>query len=609
MRLAAILIGMTLACAGGQAFAAPGAGRCDVNGDGMVDSRDATLIMSALGLPASSPGDPRDANGDGQITIADARTCATVCTYAKCAASTLPASMQLTLNQLVAGAGGTLTVSPQVLDNAGHPIIPSPIVILQVAATAPNTATGSAPVLSSNQIGTAADTRGSFTVTGSVRGTGITTKVVFNVLQNATQSANAGRYVTLAAAQASVAGGLATIQSALQSGDTGAIAAASAALTAAAASVDPQAMSLSTPYEPDTGFVPTAGQVASRGYSATAADANFAALTGQLRNKLQQVRQLLDQPSGNDSTDTATLGQYATDLQNLSSQLQAAANRPGVYGLVSNSQAVNDLLALDMPVVLKSLVARVNSQLKQDGLIAAAGNVQTMYAGVVSEAASPQAMYAGTRPVFLLTGLLGYAGNIGGLIQRIYGDYLDQVQKMYILLAAQGLLNQFLSQTAGVQGLISGASQSFFAYHWSDSIIEVTGVSLADAQNADVFLIGGAAVNAVSGLISQLKSAGSIRSIRDLYNFYQGMLDALSGAGEAYATAHQQPSFAVQTGFFDGGCLSSLADSCVELHYNNGFNYVGSGGPINLEPVIILVRARTPQNPQFGSNIYNFVGR
>ncbi|GMV47516.1 MAG: hypothetical protein AMXMBFR66_29140 [Pseudomonadota bacterium] len=602
MKLQALVIALALGFGAGQAGAAA---RCDVNGDGMVDSRDATLIMSALGQNASGPNDPRDANGDGKITVADARSCATVCTYAGCAASTLPASMQLSLPQLVVGAGSAVTLTPKVLDNTGQAISPAPIVILKLATPAPNTTSGAAPVLGGTQVSTGSSTRGSFTVEASVRGTGISTKAVFTVLQNATQSANSGLYVNLSGAQASLVSNVGAIQAALQRGDSAAVQAASNALAAAAAGVNANAMSLSTPYEPDSGFVPTGSEAASRGFPPTQADANFAALNSQLRAKLAQIRQLLDQPSGNAAADTAALGQYAADLEALWAQSQAAANRPSVYGLTSNSLAVNDLLAQDMPTVLKSVAARVNADLQQNGLVAAAA---------LPAAAGPRARpsrlpYPAPRqPTFLLTGLLGYAGNIGGLIQRIYGDYLDQVQKMAILLAAQGLLNQYLSQTAGVGGLITGASQSFHAYHMPGSVIEVTGVTLADAQTANVFLIGGAAVNAVSGLINQFRSLGQISSIRQVFDFYKGMLDALQSAGKAYADAHQQPDSAFATSFWDGGCLSSLADACVELVYDNGFNYVGSGGPIKLEPVIILVRARSPQNPQFGSGIFNFVG-
>ena len=58
---------------------------CDVNNDAFIDNSDIQLITNALGQPAF-PGDPRDEDGDGTITIFDARACATVCTRPNCKA-------------------------------------------------------------------------------------------------------------------------------------------------------------------------------------------------------------------------------------------------------------------------------------------------------------------------------------------------------------------------------------------------------------------------------------------------------------------------------------------------------------------------------------------
>jgi hypothetical protein len=57
---------------------------CDVDGDFDIDSADINAIRAAIGQ-TPSPGDPRDANGDGQITMNDARACTLLCTRPKCA--------------------------------------------------------------------------------------------------------------------------------------------------------------------------------------------------------------------------------------------------------------------------------------------------------------------------------------------------------------------------------------------------------------------------------------------------------------------------------------------------------------------------------------------
>lgn len=57
---------------------------CDIDRDGDVDQNDLALISRGRGQTAL-PGDPRDANGDGQINAADVKACIPNCTRANCA--------------------------------------------------------------------------------------------------------------------------------------------------------------------------------------------------------------------------------------------------------------------------------------------------------------------------------------------------------------------------------------------------------------------------------------------------------------------------------------------------------------------------------------------
>ncbi len=57
----------------------------DIDGDGDVDMDDISLILAARNQPASGPDDPRDLDGDGVITVLDARRAVTLCTRAGCA--------------------------------------------------------------------------------------------------------------------------------------------------------------------------------------------------------------------------------------------------------------------------------------------------------------------------------------------------------------------------------------------------------------------------------------------------------------------------------------------------------------------------------------------
>jgi hypothetical protein len=60
---------------------------CDVDGDGDIDRGDVRSILINRNQPASGPDDPMDADGDGQITIRDAKICISQCTNPRCADS------------------------------------------------------------------------------------------------------------------------------------------------------------------------------------------------------------------------------------------------------------------------------------------------------------------------------------------------------------------------------------------------------------------------------------------------------------------------------------------------------------------------------------------
>ena len=57
---------------------------CDVNLDGQVDVDDITEIFAVIGSSVSI-GSPYDPDGDGFVTIDDARLCTLRCTNTNCA--------------------------------------------------------------------------------------------------------------------------------------------------------------------------------------------------------------------------------------------------------------------------------------------------------------------------------------------------------------------------------------------------------------------------------------------------------------------------------------------------------------------------------------------
>jgi hypothetical protein len=64
----------------------PAAERCEVAAPaGQIDRRDIDVIFAARGTAATGPDDPRDADGDGAITVLDGSQCRLRCDYARCA--------------------------------------------------------------------------------------------------------------------------------------------------------------------------------------------------------------------------------------------------------------------------------------------------------------------------------------------------------------------------------------------------------------------------------------------------------------------------------------------------------------------------------------------
>ena len=62
---------------------------CDVDGNSRVDREDIRAIFGARGTQVPGP-DPRDANGDGLITVNDGRECVLACTHRNCSSGPNP---------------------------------------------------------------------------------------------------------------------------------------------------------------------------------------------------------------------------------------------------------------------------------------------------------------------------------------------------------------------------------------------------------------------------------------------------------------------------------------------------------------------------------------
>src|ERR1039457_6166679 len=92
---------------------------CDVNNDGVIDTLDINLILSALSKPATGANDPRDPDHDGKITVLDARKCQLLCTYTNCAVVASPADIAIgkTVSNNTPPVGSNVTFTVTVTNN------------------------------------------------------------------------------------------------------------------------------------------------------------------------------------------------------------------------------------------------------------------------------------------------------------------------------------------------------------------------------------------------------------------------------------------------------------------------------------------------------------
>ena len=120
---------------------------------------------------------------------------------------------------------------------------------------------------------------------------------------------------------------------------------------------------------------------------------------------------------------------------------------------------------------------------------------------------------------------------------------MAQVSRMIVILAANALLEEYLNP-AVMEGLITGASLAFHVNGEPGSVIEGSGMNRENVASNEVLFIGGAAVAAVEGLIDAFNPS-NIDSFDDIDDYFEGIVDALQGAGEAYDQAEQPPDSVV----------------------------------------------------------------
>ncbi len=346
------------------------------------------------------------------------------------------------------------------------------------------------------------------------------------------------------------------------------------------------ALRRSTPFAPEGGFPPTPEELTAAGFPPNADDAVLGTLAENIVNKVEEITTFVRSinPLALNDTVGAQLLFLNTQLQNLIVQLEAL--NPTVNGITAHSGRLNVLLADVLPSYLHTVVDKINESLKAHGLVAwnMESADETRFAmGYGGTAMTPAEFYANVQPAFFgLIDLMGSTSLQLELVKMLYGEVFKYLENAMITLIANDLLEDFLNNMT-LEGIITGASLSFHFFSVPGSSIEGNIVNPIPSRN-DVFLVGPNAVDAVRDLLTSLNPS-EIEDIDDVWDYFEGIADAIKSAGEAFEEAYQVPDDVLY------GCVLSGDSRCRTAYYNDGFQsvYECSGWFCLPAPVLVLV--------------------
>lgn len=522
----------------------------------------------------------------------------------------VPAFLNLSLSSQVLAAGASSSITSSVLDGFSVPIIPTPGLTLQIVP-GPG-ATGTAPYVSGVQIFTSADTRGAYTLHGTVDGTVVAAGVAFSVFDGNATSTNAAKFIKLGGAEQTVKDKIDALLQAYQNlAPASDVTAARNAMTAALSTVPiagPLAMQRSTAVALEHGFLPSLSLLQANGLPVTAQDNAFGNLIGQIGDKLDEIRAFYQALNPDATVGAANsvqqLNTLNAELEALKTQLGAINPTPA--GIVKFAPQLNRLLGETIPLHLHAVTNRAISVAQQypdpanlPGGVARLQGAEQFFAEINArrEVLTPGSFYQQTQPAFFgLLGLMSGCSLQMKLVNEIYGPIMTEVSEMIAVLALNGLIETY-GNTAAIGDLVSGASLSFHAPGLGGSQIEGYGFDTTSPSGNETWFIGPEAFDLVSNLIKSFKPE-EMDSIQKVWDYFKGIADAVNATFEGYERAHTQAD-----DLYQGGCILDDSFGCTALIFNSGFPDVNS----TRFPSPVIVILNNKNNGSWSSGIFNFV--
>jgi beta-lactam-binding protein with PASTA domain len=525
------------------------------------------------------------------------------------AASNPAVSINLQVLQQILTAGASTTFTDVPVDQNGNPVEQTPT----CGITADPTAAGTVPTIASGTFGTAADTRGVYTLTCSLASPALTASATLVVFLPADPTVNT-QQATFSAFSGSLNSSeslLQQIQSDLLSGNQTNANEALAQLQSTLNAVSLDELSGSAAFAPEGGFPASAGSLPSFGINPTAADANVGSYLSNLISAIQNLTTFL-QTNPLATLTPAQQTQYA-QLQSTFSSLVSQLPSPSAYGVAANVDQEDMLFSTVLPQYYQALLQAYIQYLTAEGFTASLKLPSQR--GWPGEVGGAQLVHADWNPgnARLLRANLhafrpgrGVSMQFGGvaeielvceiqmdLIKQIYVPYMASIAKAGATIAIAGAFQSWLGGQ-NLDGVITGADAEIQIFYAAPSAIEGENLNVYPSNNL-VYFIGPDQVNGVINLATNVQTwvnsfaknppkdlnaaNKALQSFKSFYNKQVAYTDCLYNEGLQLPDYTQAP----------GNCILSFSSSCVELDYNNGFNSVyNPSGPAIPSPVIII---------------------
>ena len=495
--------------------------------------------------------------------------------------------LALALSREVLLAGGSLSASVRASAPDGSPQAAPPTTLSIHAIDTPE---GPLPTLGGTTVSVGAATRGTFEVVATeTGGAGRVARARFAVLDpgTPTEPPQQAHFVELADTLGLLGERAAALDAARLANDDDAMSSILEEMVALWTSRHPprrlEDLSFSTPLAPSEGFLPPVASLPGYGFAPTLDDALLAPSIQELADRWAELRALL----GEDPGSTVALRDA---LDALAAPTAAFARiEPSAYGVVDQRHEYKALLAREIPGALDRWFAAVGARL--DELKSARGKAAGMREKfglplTLSEVAASTSIHA-------------------TLAKKLYMPAIKHVAWCAGALVAAQALQSYLN-TGALEGIITGASQSFHIFEAPYSTVEVLGMNPRQPQNAQVLFIGPTAIDAVTGLKDQIVAFGKkltdpdplkkMKNLNDLRKHVGDIRDALGKAidqGFESYRVFDPTNFGADLGY--RGCVLSQAGDCSSLVYKRGVMpvHVCTEGELCLPAPVIAIVSNT----------------